>query len=129
MRYFCFELTIKTILIMATSFLTNLNEEEFKAFLKQAFNEIMGDKISKERSALPEILDIKQAAEFLKLKVSTVYEKTSQKTIPHFKKGNKLYFNQNELQSWLMEGKVKTNNEIEGDASTFLMTKKRKSKF
>jgi excisionase family DNA binding protein len=114
---------------MATSFLISLNEEEFKAFLKQAFKEIIGENISKEKSGFPEILDIKQAAEFLKLKVSTLYEKTSQKTIPHFKKGNKLYFYRSELQSWLMDGKVKTNNEIEGNAITFLMTKGPKGKF
>jgi excisionase family DNA binding protein len=111
---------------MATSFLISLSEEEFKAFLKEALKEIIGDSISKEKSGLTEILDIKQAAEFLKLKVPTLYEKTSQKSIPHFKKGNKLYFNRNELQSWLMEGKVKTNNEIEGDAVTLLMNKRSK---
>ena len=77
---------------MAISFLTNLNEEEFKAFLKQAVKEVWSERPGNTQAESPEILDIKQAADFLRLKVNTLYEKTSRKSIPHFKKGNKLYF-------------------------------------
>jgi excisionase family DNA binding protein len=108
---------------MATSFLTNLNEEEFKAFLKESLTEILEEYFNKSHSKVPEILDIKQAAEFLKLQVTTLYEKTSQKTIPHFKKGNKLYFQRDELQGWLAQGKVKTAEELRGEAATYTLNK------
>jgi Helix-turn-helix domain len=106
---------------MAVSFLTNITEEEFKIFLKQALAEILRESQQNKGSIQPstlnavfnpnltEILDIKQAAEFLHLKVPT---------IPHAKKGNKLYFRKSELEAWLNEGKVKTNKEMQGIAAT-----------
>ena len=111
---------------MAVSFLTNLNEEEFKVFLKQAISEIIGEGLTQVKNIIPDILDVKQAAEFLRLKIATLYEKTSEKTIPHFKKGKKLYFKRDELQAWVLDGKVKTNDEIESQATTYAMHKRLK---
>jgi excisionase family DNA binding protein len=109
---------------MAISFLTNLNEEEFKVFLKQALSEIIGNGLAQAKSNIPEIMDVKQAADFLRLKITTLYEKTSLKIIPHFKKGNKLYFKRDELQSWVQDGKVKTTDELESEAVSYTMRKK-----
>lgn len=106
---------------MALSFLTNLNEEEFKIFLKQALSEIIAERITHSKPDLPDILDGKQAADFLRLKISTLYEKTSEKIIPHFKKGNKLYFHRSELEAWVKEGKVKTNDELQCEAASYTM--------
>jgi excisionase family DNA binding protein len=111
---------------MALSFLTNLSEEEFKIFLREALTEIMGERNINLKPDTPDILDVKQAANYLRLQVSTLYEKTSQKIIPHFKKGNKLYFNLGELREWVKEGKVKTFNQIEGEAITYLLNEKQK---
>ena len=109
---------------MSVQFLTNISEQEFKEFLKDALKEILGEKLSALKEQLPEILDVQQAAKFLKLKLATLYEKTSRKLIPHFKKGNKLYFYLSELQEWINQGKVKTFEEIENEAVTFTLTRK-----
>ena len=109
---------------MAVSFLINLNEEEFKVFLKQSLSEIIGEGFTHLKSNIPEILDVKQAADFLRLKITTLYEKTSEKTIPHFKKGNKLYFKRDELQDWVQQGKVTTADELEIQAATYTMHKR-----
>ncbi len=109
---------------MSIQFLTNISEQEFKEFLKDALKETFGEKLSALKDELPEILDVKQAAQFLKLKLATLYEKTSRKLIPHFKKGNKLYFHLSELKQWINKGKVKTFEEIEREAITFTLTKK-----
>ena len=106
---------------MSVSFLTNITEQEFKEFLKEALTEILGEKLSASKSQLSEILNVQQAAEFLKLQITTLYEKTSRKLIPHFKKGNKLYFHLSELQEWIKQGKVKTHEEIECEAITFTL--------
>ena len=71
---------------------------EFKEFLKSAIKEILTEDLNLLKPSLPDILNISEAAEFLKLKITTLYEKTSKKVIPHFKKGNKLYFNRNDLE-------------------------------
>ncbi|MBI4945269.1 MAG: helix-turn-helix domain-containing protein [Bacteroidetes bacterium] len=109
---------------MALSFLTNLDEKEFKEFLKEALKEILSDNLSELKPQPAEILNVQQAADFLKLKITTLYEKTSRKLIPHFKKGNKLYFHRTELEEWIKQGKVKTYDEVEGEVLTYLLSGK-----
>lgn len=111
---------------MATSFLTSLNEAEFKAFLKEAIKEVLGETLHALKDEIPEILDIQQAAKFLHLKINTIYEKTSRKLLPHFKKGNKLYFKRTELEAWLTHGKVKTTDDLACEAATYTLTGKRR---
>jgi len=109
---------------MSVQFLTNISDQEFKEFLKDALKEILGDKLGASKEQQPEILDVQQAAQFLKMKTATLYEKTSGKLIPHFKKGNRLYFHLSELQKWIKQGKVKTQQEISCEAITFTLNKK-----
>ena len=109
---------------MSVQFLTNVTEQEFREFLKDALREILVNERGPLRDPPPEILDAKQAALFLKMKIATLYEKTSQKLIPHLKKGNKLYFHLSELQRWIDQGKVKTSEEIACAAITFTINKK-----
>ena len=111
---------------MSASFLTSLSEQEFKEFLKSAITEIIGEDLSKLKPTLSDILNIKEASAFLKLKITTLYEKTSRKIIPHFKKGNTLYFNRSELEDWIKAGKVNTKQELEGKAATYLLNGKQK---
>ncbi len=108
---------------MAISFLTNLTEAEFKQFLRESLLEIINELGINSKPETRDILDVKQASDFLRLKLTTLYEKTSQKIIPHFKKGNKLYFNRNELQKWVTDGKVKTTDELQSEASSYTLHK------
>lgn len=108
---------------MSISFLTNFNESEFKAFLKEAIREILNEKEQPDSKAPPEILNVNQVSQLLDLKVSTIYEKTSLKLIPHFKKGGKLLFMRSDIQNWIKEGKVKTTNELEGEAASYTLKK------
>jgi excisionase family DNA binding protein len=101
-----------------------LSVEEWMQERKE--NEISGLPVSQElqeRTREPGELpmSIEEAARFLKRKKSTVYGWTSDKTIPHHKKGNGLYFYQSELEVWIKEGKVKSNAEIEGEAATYTL--------
>jgi excisionase family DNA binding protein len=107
---------------MSISFLTSLNEQEFKTFLKEALKEIL--QTNPTDQMVDRVMEAKEAADFLKLKVSTLYEKTSLKQVPHFKKGNKLYFYKSQLEQWIKEGKVKTYLEVESEASNYLLKKK-----
>ena len=109
---------------MEPIFLTTLNKGEYVELLKETFREVLIEKIANNSPRLPEILNIKQVSEFLHLAVASIYEKTSQKQIPHFKKGNRLYFNRIEIEAWIQEGKVKTANEIESQAITYLANRK-----
>lgn len=46
-------------------------------------------------------INAEQAAEFLKMKVSTIYDKTSKGVIPFIKKGKRVLFKKSELTAWL----------------------------
>jgi len=108
---------------MSLSFLTAMTEEEFKNFLKQAITEVMKNLTINDTDLSSDPLDVEQAAKFLKIQITTLYEKTCHKTIPHFKKGNKLYFHKSDLLEWVKQGKVSTKNDLEIQAQTYLMKK------
>ncbi len=102
---------------MDTPIFISISLEQFRQLLKETIREVLLEGGSPKQST-PEILNVQQAADFLKLKLNTLYEKTSRKQIPHFKKGNRLYFHLSELENWVKQGKVKTHKEIESEALT-----------
>ena len=63
-----------------------------------------------------EPLDLKQAAEYLKLKPSYIYSLIHQQKIPHYKPGGKkVYFIKTELNKWITASKIKSASEVEED--------------
>jgi predicted DNA-binding transcriptional regulator AlpA len=50
------------------------------------------------------ILDINEAAKFIKKSKYTVYTLCSRGRMPYFKRGNKLYFDENQLINWIKTG-------------------------
>lgn len=85
-------------------------KEELGELIRTKLIEVLNE--GKEDSPVPEILDLKQAAEFLKLKVQTIYGYTSNSQIPYIKKGKKLYFEKSKLEVWLKEGSKESITEI-----------------
>ena len=77
---------------------------------------------------ITEVLNLNQAAEYVSLSKSAIYKKTSERNIPHFKKGKKLYFKKSELDHWLTSMKISTKHEID-QAATDYIVKKGKFKF
>lgn len=63
-------------------------------------------------------LNLKQAASFLQVPESTLYSYTSKRLIPHYKRGKRLVFKQNDLVLWLSESRKKTVSEIEAEVSS-----------
>ncbi len=59
-----------------------------------------------------EVLNVKQASELLDLAVPTIYSLTSNRILPHSKRGKKLYFSKSELVAWVQSGKRKTVSEL-----------------
>jgi excisionase family DNA binding protein len=101
------------------------NKDEFKNFLKEAVREVLAEEQKGSDANNEQILGVAEAAKFLKLQINTLYEKTSHRGVPHFKKGNRLYFYRSELEAWLKEGKVKTDQEIQSEAVTVTMGRKK----
>lgn len=104
-------------------YLTGMSKSELKDLIREALVDIFKEGKDCLKTA-PDILSIKQAAAFLDAKVTTLYEKTSAKIIPHFKKGNRLYFRREELEAWIQKGKVKTVDELQSEAVSYRLRKK-----
>lgn len=64
-------------------------------------------------------LNHSQAAEFLQIPKSTLYSYTSNRLIPHYKRGKRLVFKKSDLEAWLSENRKKTVSEIESEAYSF----------
>lgn len=57
-------------------------------------------------------LTINQASDLICKSIHTVYGLVSRREIPHFKKGNRLYFKEQDLRDWLEAGSRKTVEEF-----------------
>ena len=73
--------------------------------------------------ATKQILTFKEAAAFLDIKVSYLYQLTSTKSIPYYKRGRKNYFRKSELESWLLQNKQLTTDELKEKAQEFILSK------
>lgn len=113
---------------MTVSFLTTLDQEALQTLLRSILLSILKEAAVLNHSREPEILDIKQAAQLLHLQPSTLYEKTSERSIPHFKKGNKVYFNRTELLNWVEAGRVTPLEELQSKAAGLVHARKRNKK-
>jgi excisionase family DNA binding protein len=70
------------------------------------------------------VLDISEASLFTGFSKGRLYRLTSERQIPHYKKNRKLYFRKTELEAWMIEKKVLTVEEIDSQASTYVVTHK-----
>ncbi|MCQ2299670.1 MAG: helix-turn-helix domain-containing protein [Bacteroidales bacterium] len=67
------------------------------------------------------VFDISEAARFLGLSEARLYHLTASKEIPHYKKGKAVYFKKAELEGWMTEKRVLTNDEIMEKAQTMTL--------
>jgi excisionase family DNA binding protein len=72
-----------------------------------------------------EILSFEEASRFLNLSKSYLYKLTSGNLIPHYKpQGKMLYFEKTELEAWLRQNPVKTQQQIAQEAQKYVMSNK-----
>ena len=60
--------------------------------------------VGKEEKVESELLTVREAADFLHISPSTIYNLSSQKRIPFMQRGRRLYFTKENLRQWLEEG-------------------------
>jgi excisionase family DNA binding protein len=70
-----------------------------------------------------DLLNIKQAAEFLSLSVPTIYTKVSKRELPYMKRAKRLYFSKMELLEYIKKGKTLTKTEAVSNAHNHLIRK------
>lgn len=99
---------------MFSEIITTLSQSELRILIVSCLEEVLvGSKMSPNPQMQNSLLTLEEAANYLNLAKQTLYGFTSKRLIPFVKKGKKLYFQQEELEKWLLEGKKRTKSEIE----------------
>lgn len=77
-------------------------------------------------TVLPEqLLTVQEAAQFLNLKVPSIYSKVSKGELPVMKRSKRLYFSSRELMEYIKKGRKKSNAEIEQEAEAYLVNNRK----
>lgn len=105
---------------METPTIFQYSREEFKSLLKESLREILAEG-GFESGNESTLINIQEAAALLNLAVATLYEKTSEKLIPHYKHGKKIMFKKSELLAWVESRRVKTIHEIRKEAASQML--------
>ena len=70
--------------------------------LKQVISEI-------PRNDAPAVMNVAQTAEYLNMSKTWIHEQIKEGNIPHFRLGNRVLFNKEDLDSWRLNKTAKTS--------------------
>lgn len=83
------------------------------------------DRIEKLLISQKTVLNFEELVEYTGLSQSYLYKLTSKGDIPFYRpNGKQLYFNKEEIDTWLLRNRSKTNEEIQNEVTTNLTLKK-----
>ena len=75
--------------------------------------------------ATKNVLSFDEASKYLNLSKGYLYKLTSAQQIPHYKpQGKMIYFEKDALEAWLRQNPVKTQAQIDQEASHYVLTHK-----
>ncbi len=84
-------------------------------------------KIDEQALLQKSVLNFNEACRYLEISPSHLYKLTSTRQIPHFcPQGKKLYFNRQELEDWLQRNRQSTSDEIDKEATDYVISHKRR---
>ena len=93
---------------------------------KEAIEQVLKSKNSQAFNPGDESLSAEQAADFLKIKLNTVYAKVDKFELPHYYSGKrKLLFSKMELVEYVLKRKGKSNTEISEEVDDYILNKPR----
>jgi excisionase family DNA binding protein len=86
-------------------------------------------KISENQVLQKKILDLKEACDYTHTSASWMYKLTSANKISHYcPQGKKIYFLRKDLDEWMLKNRRKNTDEIEQEASDYIISKNLKIK-
>ncbi len=97
----------------AISYLIKEVEKIKQAFLKGQACVLNGDNHDKQKK---EILTVEDVCQMLDIKKGSVYNLTHKRAIPFYKRGQRVYFDKDEIDRWVRSNKRKTICELKEDA-------------
>lgn len=78
-----------------------LNPDELQDLMKEAISDYFFHNPANSFQTQEKLMTIREAAQFLKCSIQTIYGKVSKKEIPFHKQGKRLYFSERELTKWI----------------------------
>jgi excisionase family DNA binding protein len=69
------------------------------------------------------VLNLDEVAVLTGLSKSHLYKLTSNGKIPHYKPGKFIFFERAEIEDWLLRNRIKTVDEIEAEAASYVTSK------
>jgi excisionase family DNA binding protein len=103
-----------------------LDSEQLNSVIQNAIRKVLSEIPKPNQPKNDRIFIIKEAAEFINKSVPTLYALVSRGEIKHSKKGKRLYFFEEDLISYIKEGRRKTQTELAADAKTYIAHKSKK---
>lgn len=73
----------------------------------------------------PEEMNAQEAAEYLSTTIKNLYQLTSSRAVPHYKRGRKLMFRKSELENWRQQ-KVSSKEEIQGQVADWSLVRRKR---
>lgn len=72
-----------------------------------------------------QVLDTKEVALLLGISESRIRHLVSERNIPHYRQGAKLYFKKSEIEQWQTQTRIPTIAEMESRGTTYAVTNPR----
>lgn len=93
-----------------------------KAMSKEKLNQITNLVTDNTLFCTKEVLTSEEAARYMGISKSYLYKLTMRQQIPHYKPMGKMcYFNRAELEAWLQNNRVATDEELKERANAYCM--------
>ena len=92
-----------------------LDSDQLANMIKSSVRSVLAEQSLDSQLTQERFLTLKEAALLLNRSPQTLYGFTSNRAIPFYKNGKKLYFKKSELEKWLSDGRRKTVNELGSD--------------
>lgn len=100
-------------------------ETTIRSAIKDAMAGLAQEKTKVQADADEVFLSAQQAADFLKIKLNTIYSKVEKRDLPHYRSGKrKLLFSKKELEEYISTRKGKTVNDITKEVTKYLNDKR-----
>lgn len=104
-----------------------LSKQELGCFIRSQLREVLTEleekklRAEKEDRVKIQTLDIKEAAKFLNISTSRLYIKAGNGEIKNFKRGNRIFFFEEDLLNYILNGERHSQQEIDSMADESLI--------
>ena len=99
---------------------TSISKQELVDIIESTILKVFKSTSEDKPSSFEKPIGVSRAAEILMLSIPSVYRKVNNLEIPHFKKGNRLYFYESKLLSYIEGGKKLTQEEMDQISEIYL---------